>query len=116
MTDIGKREEANIYKFLKPFDQCSKTSVHAERILKKIGKPLNVVVNDCSKKTDSKLARNIVIQDPLFGMNLIPTSLIPQKIVQQNHWYNLSEDEHCDEDKLMKELFYAERSLNFEFE
>ncbi|KAL0271080.1 UNVERIFIED_CONTAM: hypothetical protein PYX00_008295 [Menopon gallinae] len=89
-------EEPN-YKFLKPFNECDKTSVQAERILKKVERPFNI-------NFERQLGKSL---DQALGIECQKSSTILSKIITEQHF---------DEDRILSELFYSDVSFEYGME
>ncbi|KAK6644406.1 hypothetical protein RUM43_000673 [Polyplax serrata] len=85
------------YKFLKPYSYCSKTSLQAERILKKIGKPLSL-----NTKKVIKGPRCFDTKESNQGETIIQKNSLFQHSNEHLHWI---------EDKLLQDLFYTDGNL-----
>lgn len=103
-TEQGIREIG--YKFFKPFDYYGKTSTQAERILKKMATPLNLIMNqkiNCG-------SNNFEIKENFRE------EFIQKNIVQQNNLFENNDDHQCEEDRLLQDLFYSDRNLKTSLE
>lgn len=86
--DNAKRAEESNYKFLKPFNECDRTSIQAERILKEVERPFRVRFEQNSgERVDEKQEK---------GSSAT-------KIIA---------DKELDEDRILSELFYPDIALD----